>query len=291
MRFGPSLFRCRTCHNPHGWQLKCRPRVWQCKACRRQQSVLAGTTLQWAKLRIEAFMVRLHLADTHELVSSTALAGRLRIARSSAWHLNHRVMAIAAATRPPGASQGLFEVEFKCRHPQRSPPLHPETPGAFGNVRAQFMLGHPPHRAAVSIEALGPRLVLHRAALSDEERREVRRRPPVDLFYHLDVLRWLPRTLAEVFSAVSLRWLPRYVSHALYVWNQRHRRADPRAERLPLIQRALDSPSMTLRQLRPYDATPSQEPGPWGSAPLSSGRDPDGERNQGREGGGRDARQ
>src|SRR5205809_6514591 len=41
----PSGFVCAGCGGKQAWRLKARPRVYECTACHRQESVTAGTVL------------------------------------------------------------------------------------------------------------------------------------------------------------------------------------------------------------------------------------------------------
>lgn len=252
IRFGPTLFRCRACQHDQGWQLKCRPRVWQCRRCRRQQSVTSDTILQSSKLPLEVFFSRLARADEHDLCTSSALAAEHGIARSTAWHLNQRIMAITAAHRPAWPPQGLMLVEdIKCRRPKLSPPIHPDAPKTFRTFRAQFMHKRAPLRASVSVEVLHRRLAPFCNCVGYAERAEVRKRFPESERYHLPFAQWLKHRLNRVWRSVSLRWLPRYVAHALFIWN----RVGPHRGIYysePALVRAAHSRPSPLHRLRPW---------------------------------------
>ncbi len=46
----PDGFRCPACGHGDAWALRCKPWTFECRACRRQTSVRAGTILHGSKL-------------------------------------------------------------------------------------------------------------------------------------------------------------------------------------------------------------------------------------------------
>ena len=57
----PTGFVCAGCGGRQAWRLKARPRVYECTACHRQESVTAGTVLHRTRTDLSKWFVAAYL--------------------------------------------------------------------------------------------------------------------------------------------------------------------------------------------------------------------------------------
>src|SRR5271170_5200709 len=57
----PGGFVCAGCGGRQAWRLKARPRVYECTACHRQESVTAGTVLHRTRTELSKWFVAAYL--------------------------------------------------------------------------------------------------------------------------------------------------------------------------------------------------------------------------------------
>jgi transposase-like protein len=87
-------------------------RVWKCKDCRQQFSVLVGTIFEDSHIPLSKWLLAVHMMCAGKNgVSALELSRVLGIAYRSAWHLGHRIR--YAMARPPLAPklQGVVEAD------------------------------------------------------------------------------------------------------------------------------------------------------------------------------------
>lgn len=249
-RWGPTGFRCPTCGHDRGYQLGGnRVRQFQCRACRHQASVTAGTVMHATKLPLRVWAARGERHEAGVVQSASAFAADHEIARSSAWHLGQRLMGALDLVRPGTDSLGGYAVEtFRCRRPRRTPELpelgvHPY----LREHRSKLLVDRPPLLNRVVIGVWGHDLVLGDACASPAAVAKVEQ--------HLLVLpmivsnrgydRWLRGCLERVYRTVCVRWIGRYLRTLLGVWS-RQRTEEPA---VPWVHAVL-SPHRKLDELR-----------------------------------------
>ncbi len=114
----PEGFRCPACSHDRAWALSTKPWTYECRVCRRQTSVKAGTILHGSKLSLTVWFWAAYLMATHSNgISALQLQKQLGLGSyKSAWLLAAKLRhAMVAPERALLA--GLVEVdETTIRH-------------------------------------------------------------------------------------------------------------------------------------------------------------------------------
>ena len=88
----PSGFVCPVCAGEHHSLVKTRA-LYQCTACRRQTSVIAGTIFAATKVPLCTwFRAMYHLTQSKGGISSIELGRRLGVTQTTAWKIKHKLM-------------------------------------------------------------------------------------------------------------------------------------------------------------------------------------------------------
>src|ERR1700756_5480857 len=88
----PSGFVCPVCAGEHHSFVKTRA-LYQCSACRRQTSVIAGTIFAATKVPLCTwFRAMYHLTQSKGGISSIELGRRLGVTQTTAWKIKHKLM-------------------------------------------------------------------------------------------------------------------------------------------------------------------------------------------------------
>src|SRR6201991_1396926 len=88
----PSGFVCPVCAGQHHSVVKTRA-LYQCTACRRQTSVIAGTIFAATKVPLCTwFRAMYHLTKSKGGISSIELGRRLGVTQTTAWKIKHKLM-------------------------------------------------------------------------------------------------------------------------------------------------------------------------------------------------------
>jgi hypothetical protein len=88
----PSGFVCAGCGGRRAWRLKARPRVYECTACHRQESVTAGTVLHRTRTDLSKWFVAAYLMGRDKRgVSAKFLQRELAVACQTAWTMAHKL--------------------------------------------------------------------------------------------------------------------------------------------------------------------------------------------------------
>ncbi len=87
----PDGFECPVCGGASHSEISTRG-VFQCSACRRQTSPIAGTIFAAAKVPLRTwFRAMYHLTQTKQGISSIELARRLGVTQTTAWTIKHKL--------------------------------------------------------------------------------------------------------------------------------------------------------------------------------------------------------
>src|SRR4028118_787767 len=90
----PAGFVCPLCGGTEGKWLSTRPRI-QCRACRHQVSLTAGTVFHATKLPLTSWFLAMWLVATAKNgISSVELGRRLGVKQTNAWALKQKIMAV-----------------------------------------------------------------------------------------------------------------------------------------------------------------------------------------------------
>lgn len=107
----PDGFRCAGCGGRRSYQLRTRPRVFECAACSRQHSVTANTVFHRTRTALHKwFLAAYWLARDKRGVSATMLARELELRYETAWLIGHKLRH-GLAERPEPVLAGLIEVD------------------------------------------------------------------------------------------------------------------------------------------------------------------------------------
>lgn len=90
----PKGFRCPKCHHDQYIQLRCRP-LFQCRKCRHQTSLLAGTIFSSTKLPLTTWFLAIFLvSQSKEGISSLNLRRFLDVSANAAMRLKHKIQMV-----------------------------------------------------------------------------------------------------------------------------------------------------------------------------------------------------
>jgi hypothetical protein len=107
----PAGFVCPVCGGCEGTQLRTRPKV-QCRACRHQVSLTAGTIFHATKLPLTSWFLAIWLVATAKNgISSVELGRRLGIKQTNAWALKQKSMQVMAAREGKTPLKGRVEMD------------------------------------------------------------------------------------------------------------------------------------------------------------------------------------
>ena len=97
----PEGFKCPRCAATQYSQIAER-QLLQCRNCRYQTSLIAGTILQGTKLPMRVWFRAMHLlAQGKKGLSNIKLGRRLGISTNAAWRVQHKLMPGDDRARPP----------------------------------------------------------------------------------------------------------------------------------------------------------------------------------------------
>jgi transposase-like protein len=107
----PSGFVCPLCGGCEGKWLSTRPKI-QCRACRHQVSLTAGTIFHATKLPLTAWFLAMWLIATAKNgISSVELGRRLGVKQTNAWALKQKIMAVMAGREDGKCLEGRIEMD------------------------------------------------------------------------------------------------------------------------------------------------------------------------------------
>jgi transposase-like protein len=107
----PSGFICPLCGGCEGTRLSTRPKS-QCRACRHQVSLTAGTVFHATKLPLTTWFLAMWLIATAKNgISSVELGRRLGIKQTNAWSLKQKIMAVMAGREDEERLDGRVEMD------------------------------------------------------------------------------------------------------------------------------------------------------------------------------------
>jgi transposase-like protein len=107
----PAGFVCPLCGGREGTQLSTRPKI-QCRSCRHQVSLTAGTVFHATKLPLTRwFMAFWLIATAKNGISSVELGRRLGIKQTNAWALKQKIMAVMAGREAQKPLSGRVEMD------------------------------------------------------------------------------------------------------------------------------------------------------------------------------------
>ncbi|HEX2581562.1 MAG TPA: IS1595 family transposase [Dongiaceae bacterium] len=88
----PNGFVCKNCGHDHGWQLKSRPIVFECRQCNNQESVLVGTIFQKTRTPLTKwFYAAYMMINDKRGISATFLSKELKLRYETAWLMMHKL--------------------------------------------------------------------------------------------------------------------------------------------------------------------------------------------------------
>src|ERR1700686_3270205 len=107
----PSGFVCPVCAGKHHSFVKTRA-LYQCTACRRQTSLIAGTIFAATKAPLCTwFRAMYHLTQSKGGISSIELGRRLGVTQTTAWKIKHKLMQVMMERDATKRLTGRIEVD------------------------------------------------------------------------------------------------------------------------------------------------------------------------------------
>jgi len=107
----PSGFVCPVCAGQHHSFVKTRA-LYQCTACRRQTSVIAGTIFAATKVPLCTwFRAMYHLTQSKGGISSIELGRRLGVTQTTAWKIKHKLMQVMMERDATKRLTGRIEID------------------------------------------------------------------------------------------------------------------------------------------------------------------------------------
>jgi hypothetical protein len=107
----PTGFVCPLCGSCEGRWLSTRPKI-QCRACRHQVSLTAGTIFHATKLPLTSWFLAMWLVATAKNgISSVELGRRLGIKQTNAWALKQKIMAVMTGRENAKRLDGRIEMD------------------------------------------------------------------------------------------------------------------------------------------------------------------------------------
>ena len=126
----PEGFRCPACDGQEAWQLRCKPWTYECRGCRRQTSVKAGSLLHRSKLSLTVWFWAAYLMASHSNgISALQLQRQLALGSyKTAWLLCAKLRAamVDPERNPLGGLVEVDETTIHFRH------RRPAAAGGFG---------------------------------------------------------------------------------------------------------------------------------------------------------------
>ncbi len=107
----PTGFVCPLCGGAEGKWLRTRPKI-QCRGCRHQVSLTAGTIFHATKLPLTSWFLAMWLiATAKDGISSVELGRRLGVKQTNAWSLKQKIMAVMAGRENAKRLDGRVEMD------------------------------------------------------------------------------------------------------------------------------------------------------------------------------------
>jgi hypothetical protein len=107
----PAGFVCPLCGGAEGKWLSTRPKI-QCRACRHQVSLTAGTVFHATKLPLTSWFLAMWLVATAKNgISSVELGRRLGVKQTNAWALKQKIMAVMTGREDAERLDGRVEMD------------------------------------------------------------------------------------------------------------------------------------------------------------------------------------
>ena len=149
----PNGFACPACGDRHYALIKTR-HLFQCRGCRHQASLTAGTIFHSSKLPLtQWFAAMYHLTQSKTGTSTLELARRLGVTPNTAWKLKHKLLQVMLEREEDKPLSGRVEMDDAYLGGERS-----------GGKRGRGAPGKTPFIAAVETTDQGKpvRIKLHR---------------------------------------------------------------------------------------------------------------------------------
>ena len=92
----PKGYRCDNCQHENYWQFKRgNKQIFQCKSCRHQCSLTAGTLFEHTRLPLTTWFLAIHLiSQSKNSASALELHRQLKVNHKTAWLMKHKIMAV-----------------------------------------------------------------------------------------------------------------------------------------------------------------------------------------------------
>ena len=107
----PSGFICVKCSCNHYYALKTR-KLYQCKGCRHQTSLISGTIFEQTKLPLTTWFIAMYLITQAKTgLSALALMRQLGISYNSAWNMKQKIMQVMKERDDSKPLSGMIQLD------------------------------------------------------------------------------------------------------------------------------------------------------------------------------------
>ena len=107
----PSGFICVECGCNHYYALKTR-KLYQCKGCRHQTSLISGTIFEQTKLPLTTWFLAMHLITQAKTgLSALALMRQLGVSYNSAWNMKQKIMQVMKERDDSKPLSGMIQLD------------------------------------------------------------------------------------------------------------------------------------------------------------------------------------
>lgn len=133
----PQGFACPECRDPrHSVFVREGRRYFQCRRCRHQTTVTAGTIFAATKLPLTLWFLAMHLLTVSKNnVSALELMRHLGVRYPTAWRMKHKLMAVMAMREQRRVLKGRVEIDDAYLGGER-----PGTPGRGSRNKVPFVI-------------------------------------------------------------------------------------------------------------------------------------------------------
>jgi len=109
----PEGFRCPECGHPHAYVLHVGAhKTFQCRACRKQTSLIAGTLFQSTHLALTVWFLAIYLISQAKTgLSALALKRQLGVSYPTTWLIQHKLMQAMAEREGAYTLSGEVQVD------------------------------------------------------------------------------------------------------------------------------------------------------------------------------------
>lgn len=252
----PEGFRCARCGHPHAYVISSRRLpLYECRACRKQTSLIAGTVMEGSRTPLRIWFQAIYLHSRPEGVNARQLSKILKVTYKTAWLICHKLRYAMSRAEAKQLLTGIVHVKNAIYHrkisasPKWHKQEHPLLAGASIDRENRFT------RLKIKVQPIPDGASKYRVPKTDsflaqhvDRTAQVVMLPAYkgsELKMLLGKLVWESESwMAKRFRGIGGKHLQVYLDHFCYMWN---RRARPMFEEL--LRDCAITPAITYPRL------------------------------------------